>query len=208
MPSAGRLPVALATVALTAGCSLFEGLGSDPDVPVSSPSLAPEAALVMDHLAVLERLTRAGPAEQAEIAEQARRAADLDPTIAHQLRWGLVLALPGHGGSDPGAARSALGELLASPERLLPAELALAYVTYQEVNARLALLAENQRLSTADTGLEDRERLQAANRRLQAQAAENARLKQELDEARAKLEAVADLERSLAERQAVPRSAP
>jgi len=206
MLSAGRLPLALATLALTAGCGLLEGRSAE--TPAPGPSLAPEAALVMDYLAVLERLARAGTAEQAEIAEQARRTADLHPTIAHQLRWGLVLALPDHGASDPGAARSTLGDLLANPERLLPAELALAYVMYQHVNARLALLVENQRLSTADTGLEDRERLQAANRRLQAQTAENARLKQELDEARAKLEAVADLERSLAERQATPRSTP
>ena len=206
MPSAGRLPLALAALALTAGCSLYEGRSAE--APAPGPSLAPEAALIMDYLAALERLARAGPAEQAEIAEQARRAVDLDPSVAHQLRHGLVLALPGHGASDPGAARSALGDLLANPERLLPAELALAYVMHQEVNARLVLLAENQRLGAADTGREDRERLQAANRRLQAQAAENAKLKQELDEARAKLEAVADLERSLAERQAAPRSAP
>ena len=87
---------------------------------------------------------------------------------------------------------------------MLPAEQALAYVMFQDVNARLSLVAENQRLVAEAGNREDRDRLQAANRRIQAQAAENARLKAELDQARAKLEAVAALERSLAERQATP----
>lgn len=77
-------------------------------------------------------------------------------------------------------------------------------VMLQDINARLALLSENQRL-VAEGDREDKERLQALNRRLQAQSVENARLKQELDEALAKLEAVADLERSLAERQTGPK---
>jgi hypothetical protein len=206
MPSATRLGMALATLAISAGCTLFDD-GPSRDLPPAPESAAPEAALILDYLEVLERLTRAGPAEQAEIALAAQRAVDLDATVANQLRLGLVLALPGHGASDPAAARSWLGNLLASPEQLLPAELALAYVMYHDLNARLALLAENQRL-LAEVGQEDRERLLAANRRLQALSAENARVKQELDEARAKLEAVADLERSLAERQAAPRSPP
>jgi hypothetical protein len=88
---------------------------------------------------------------------------------------------------------------------MLPAEQALAYVMFQDVSARLALQSENQRL-TADAGSRNDQRVQALNRRLQAQATENAKLKQELDEARAKLEAVAALERSLAERQIQPRT--
>jgi hypothetical protein len=206
MPSAARRAMVLATLAISAGCTLFDD-GASRDLPPTPEAAAPEAALILDYLEVLERLARAGPAEQAEIARAAQRAVDLDPTVANRLRLGLVLALPGHGASDPAAARSRLGDLLASPEPLLPAELALAYVMYQDLNARLALLAENQRL-LAEVGQEDRERLLAANRRLQALSAENARVKQELDEARAKLEAVADLERSLAERQAAPRNPP
>lgn len=205
MPRLVRTTALLTALALAAGCGLLEGTGQGSKGPAAEPALAPEAKLVIDYLSTLERLSKAAPAEQAEIAQFARRAFELEPTTANHLRHALILALPGHATSDPGAARSELGTLLATPERLLPAELALAYVMYQDVNARLALVAENQRLA-AEAGKEDRDRVQALNRRLQAQTAENARLKQELDEARAKLEAVAALERSLAERQAAPRT--
>jgi hypothetical protein len=205
MPRPAQTAAVLAALALSAGCSLLEQGGRDVPAPAGGGAvLAPEMQLVADYLATLERLAKAGPAEQAEIAQFARRAFELDPTTANHLRHALVLSLPGHAASDPAAARAELGTLLATPERMLPTEQALAFVMYQDVNARLALQAENQRLATADNGREDRERLQAANRRLQAQATENARLKAELDEARAKLEAVATLERSLAERQATP----
>lgn len=206
MPRQAQTAAVLASVALAAGCSLLDDGRAGSSAP-PEPPLAPEARLVMDHLATLERLAKAAPAEQAEIAQFARRAFELEPTIANHLRHALILALPGHPGSDAAAARSELGALLAVPERMLPAEQALAYVMFQDVNARLALQAERER-AAAETAREDRERLQAANRRLQAQTAEIAKLKAELEEARAKLEAVAALERSLAERQASPPRSP
>ena len=46
----------------------------------------------------------------------------------------------------------------------------------------------------------DRERTANASHRLQAELDENARLRKELDEARAKLDAIANIERSLNER--------
>jgi hypothetical protein len=195
---------------LLAGCSLVDGLGTPGGEarPEMEESVQPyEARLALDYLELLERLAVSSPAGQAEIAQQARVSADLEPTTANRLRLALVLALPGHAGSDPLAARTELGALLAIPERLLPAELALARVSLQDVNARLALLSENRRL-LAVAGQQDSERVQSLNRRLQAQAADNAQLRQELDAALAKLEAVADLERSLAERQASPKGRP
>jgi hypothetical protein len=204
MPRPTQTAAVLAALALAAGCSLLDAGRAKPEAD-APPSLEPEAALVIDYLSTLERLAKAAPAEQAEIAQFARRAYELDPTTANHLRHALVLALPGHGTSDPTAARGELGAILATPERLLPAELALAHVMYQDLNARLALLSENQRLA-ADNGNREDPRVAALNRRLQAQATENAKLKAELDEARAKLEAVAALERSLAERQAAPRN--
>jgi len=196
-------------LALGTGCSLVDGWGqgSRKTAPApATPALTADAQAALDHLSLLDRLARAAPAEQAEIAGEAKRTATLSPTFTNQLRYALVLGLPGHAGSDPVAARAALGVLLARPEDLLPAELALAYVTLQDVNARLALLSENERL-VAEAGRGDKER-QNLNRRLQTAATENAQLKQELDAALAKLEAVADLERSLAERQAQPKGSP
>jgi len=196
---------AAACLALAGGCSLIGDWQSrtEPAAP-SEPAATPEAQIVFGYLETLDKLHRASPAEQAEIAEAARRAAALESTTSNRLRHALILGLPGHVASDAAAARSELGDLLARPERLLPAEAALASVMYQDLNARLALESENRRLSES-VERQQRDDTQALNRRLQAQAAENARLKQQLDEALAKLEAVAALERSLAEREAAPK---
>jgi hypothetical protein len=63
----------------------------------------------------------------------------------------------------------------------------------------LTLEAENLRLQ-ADAVRADRERVASANHRLQAELDENTRLRKELEEARAKLDAIANIERSLNER--------
>lgn len=207
MPRRWRWAAAAACLALAGGCSVLDDWRAreQPEAP-AVPVTTPEAELVFGYLDVLGRLGRSSPAEQAELAGQARRMAALDPTTSNRLRHALILGLPGHVASDAKAARTALGDLLATPERMLPAEAALATLMYQEVDARLALESENQRL--AEQASQGRQNgVQALNRRLQAQAAENARLRQQLDEALAKLEAVAALERSLAERRAAPREA-
>jgi hypothetical protein len=63
----------------------------------------------------------------------------------------------------------------------------------------LTLETENRRLQ-ADAARADRERMASANHRLQAEVEENTRLRRELEEARAKLDAIANIERSLNER--------
>jgi hypothetical protein len=68
----------------------------------------------------------------------------------------------------------------------------------QEVDQRLVLQAENKRLRTKRCTIPDK--LQAINRRLQAESDENARLRKALDEARAKLDAVTHIERSINDR--------
>lgn len=97
------------------------------------------------------------------------------------------------------AARDRLGALLAGPELLLPAEVAIANVMQREVDARIALEVTNKRLAT-ESSVQEQSQVQALTRRLQSQTAEIARLRQELSEALAKLEAVATLERNIAER--------
>jgi len=206
MHRAPRILAAALLLGLLPGCAALDnfGKGSHATSPTPpAPALTYEAQATLDYIALLDRLARATPAEQAEIAGEARRAAGLSPTFTNKLRYALVLGLPGHVASDPSAARAALGVLLAKPEGLRPAELALAFVALQDINARLALLSENQRL-VEGAGRDDKER-QSLNRRLQTATTDNARLQQELNDALAKLEAVADLERSLAERQVSPK---
>ena len=89
--------------------------------------------------------------------------------------------------------------MLARPETLLPIERLLAAVELKEVEQTLVLQAENKRMR-AEAPPDDRDKLPAINRRLAAESDENARLRKALDEARAKLEAVTHVERSINDR--------
>lgn len=150
-------------------------------------------------LALMSSLPQGDPARQAELFQSAKDAAELTPTTSNRLKYALVLATPGFSGSNPVAAQRQLSELLARPETLLPAERLLALVQLKEVEQRLILQAENARLR--DEGPHDPpEKLQAVNKRLAAETDENARLRKALDEARAKLEAVTHIERSINDR--------
>jgi len=157
------------------------------------------ATLVSSYLEGLQRLVQGAPAEQAEILAGAKRDYEVTPTSSHQLRYALVLAAPGHAGQDLPRAQQLLRELLATPETLLPVERALAFLELQTVDRQITLTSENQRLQSA-TERSERERFAALNRRLQAELDENAKLKKDLDEAHAKLEAIANMERSLNKR--------
>lgn len=200
MPEPRTIHAAIAACALLAGCAVVDDLGAGRRQQTATVESDPrDAAMVASHLRTLESIARGTPAEQAELAEEVRRQATTDPTLFNRLRHALVLGLPGHTASDPVAARDALGILLATPEMMLPAEIAIAHVMLHEVNTRLALVGETQRTAESSER-EDSARVEALNRRLQSQSAENARLRQELADALAKLEAVADLERNIAER--------
>jgi len=124
---------------------------------------------------------------------------DIAPTPSHQLKLALILGTQGHPATDLPKAQTLLRELMANPEVLLPGERALAFLELSQIDDHLTLEAENRRLQT-DAARADREHIAKANNRLQAELDENARLRKELDEARAKLAAIANIERSLNER--------
>jgi hypothetical protein len=168
-----------------------------PTPPPAVPSANAEAA--RQYLDSLAELLDAAPARQAELLEAARASVDSSPTTLHRLRYALMLAVPGHGGSDPVAARRQLSELLARPELLLPAERALASLLLREADERLVLIAENRRLQQ-EAAARDKDRANTVSRRLQAEIDENARLRRALEEAQKKLDAVTQLERSIVER--------
>ncbi len=162
----------------------------------SQQDISPVAPL----LEMMSNLPQGDPARQAEIFQQAKDAAELQPTTSNRLGYALALATPGYSGADPVAAQRQLAELLARPETLLPVERLLASVELKEVEQRLILQAENARMR--DTVPNDsHDKLQAINRRLAAETDENAKLRKALDEAKAKLEAVTHIEqRSVTER--------
>ena len=188
---------ALTGLLLLAACTVIDDLGARQHPPELQAQVdARDATMVAMHLQTLESVASGTPALQAELALDVRLQAETDPSILNRLRHALVLGLPGHVASDPAAARDALGALLATPELLRPAEIAIAQVMLREVNNELALEGSSRR-DAADPNSGENLKLAALNRRLQSQAAENARLRQELADALEKLEAIATLERNL-----------
>lgn len=135
--------------------------------------------------------------QQAELAATLA-AAQQTRSSADTLRYALALGSAGHASSNPVEARRLIGELIASPNTLDPDEMAFAQAYLREFDARVALYAELARqreesvqaLNSLDT---------TADRRADALAAENKQLKRKLAEAERKLEAVAEMERSMLE---------
>jgi hypothetical protein len=202
-------------VLLLAGCGAAADLlnrgntrNAEPQ-PVVDRS-ATSTAAITSYLETLQRLVAAPAAEQAEMVTAAQHDYELAPTPSHQLRYALILATPGHAGTDQLKAQRMLREITASPAALLPAERALASLESQKVDIQVSLAAENRRLQamTARNG-NDKDRSNAAlNQRLKTEMEENARLRKELEAAQAKLDAVSDIERSLNERKPSAESRP
>lgn len=196
----GRLRVLAAatlTLTLAAGCaSLNDWLrGEDGSDTGSDVTDADTPALYMQELYTL---ASGDPATQAEIYADAAAAASLTPDAVSRLRFALVLAMPGHPGSDPKRAQGILRDLLSRPELLTPLEKSLAVIHLQEVEERLVLGAEARRLRAENSRAERTEEAAVA-RRIAAIEEENRRLRQALAEAEQKLEAITTIERSIRE---------
>jgi hypothetical protein len=199
-----RPAIPAARIALLAGLAALAACGElggsikpprdKPEAAVSRPAADAEAA--RGYVATLGELQSGSPAAQAEAFQAARLAAESAPTTLNKLRYALMLALPGHAGSDPVAARRQLSDLVARPELLLPSERALAAVLLAEVDERLVLVAESRRLQQEVAG-RDKDRSAALAKRLQAELDENARLRRAVEDAQKKLDAVTEVERSL-----------
>ena len=197
---AGPAIADMAAALLASGCATVAPSAPPQDHPPTIDRAVTEATLLASYLEVLQRLVQGAPAEQAEILSSARRDFETAPTPSHQLRYAMVLATPEHPGTDCAKAQQLLRELIATQETLLPAERAMAFLTLQSVDQTLSQTAEVQRLQ-ASADHNDRDRYTAANRRLQsdlqAEMDENIRLHKELDDAHAKLDAIANIERAL-----------
>ena len=200
MPHSGSRIAACALLGvLTGGCGTFGA--AKPPAPAAPDHPQPDLTPVAPLLEMMSNLPQGDPARQAEVFQQAKDAAEMQPTTSNRLRYALALATPGYSGADPVAAQRQLAELLARPETLLPVERLLALVELKEVEQRLILQAENTRMRDAVPNNDVHDKLQATTRRLAAETDENAKLRKALDEARAKLEAVTHIEqRSVTDR--------
>ena len=93
-----------------------------------------------------------------------------------------------------------MSELLATGDALLPEEQVLALIHLKDVEQRLILDAESKRMQQTAAAAAAQRNDRAAQQ-LQAALEENRQLKAALDEARARLDAITNIERSIRERE-------
>jgi hypothetical protein len=158
------------------------------------------ALVLADTIQSVQRLVQAGSSEQAELLAGARIAAERAPLGTAQLRYALMLAVPGPAARDADRAQSLMRQLAAQQEGLTPVERALLLVQLAQLDRELGLRSDNQRLQS-EAQRNEQQKQNVANQRLQTEIAENAKLRKQLEDAQAKLDAIAQIERSLNERQ-------
>jgi hypothetical protein len=195
-----------AIAAVLCGCStsggLFGGHGGTSSAAAAQPDSAQRRAddNISVYLQTLRDLIGGDPVVQADAFRRAAEAANSAPTTTNRLRLALALATPGHPSSNAVEAQKQLSQLLASGDALLPEERTLALLHLKEVEQRLILDAEAQRLQRAAQAAATQRNDQSAQR-LQAALEENRQLRAALDEARAKLDSIINTERSIRERE-------
>jgi hypothetical protein len=187
-----------------AGCAtkpVAEPVAQPPrsDSSASEDRDAAAAMLVGSIFQSMQRLSQAAPAEQAELLSAARASFERTPSGSVQLRYALLLAAPSHPGRDLPLAQTLLRQLTAQPETLVPIERAVAATELAQIDREMHLKADNDRLQT-EAQREDRERTTATQRRLQAEIDENAKLRKQVEDVQAKLDAIANIERNLTDR--------
>jgi hypothetical protein len=208
MLRSGRI-VALALV--LCGCT---GVATRPPPPpqrnesVEEDRDAAAAVLMGNTFQTMQRLSQAPDAEQAELLAAARTSYERAPQGGAQLRYALLLATPGHPGRDAPKAQSLLRQLVAQPETLVPIERAVALIELAQLDRELGLKADNDRIQSEIQRGEHERVAAAAQRRLQVELDENAKLRRQLEDAQAKLDAIANIERNLTDRKNPPEGSP
>lgn len=156
---------------------------------------APDA----DHyLSELYDLSAGDAKTQAEILADAESGAKLTPGPQTNLRYGLVLATPGHPGFNPELAQSVLRDVLLQESILTPAEISIATIHLNSVE-QLNALSSDARRRIASSSLAATTEEAAILQRLSVAESENQRLRSELADAEEKLEAITSIERSIRE---------
>jgi hypothetical protein len=155
---------------------------------------------VDSYITELGQIASGDPAAQAEIFADASAAAQLTPSPSTNLRFGLVLAIPGHPESDPERAQSILREVLAQTILLTPAEISLATIHLNNAQRQIVADSEARRLRSSTSRATETQQ-QALRQRLTSVEAENLQLRQDLEEAEKKLEAITNIERSIREQE-------
>ena len=198
-----RIAAVVVIVSLASGCATASKAtdwlrGRDnPDTDEAVILGAPNAD---EYLSELYELSAGDANKQADIFADADAAAKLTPGPSTDLRFGLVLATPGHAQTDPERAQGVLRGVLEQGELLTSVEMSLATI-YLNNAERLNLVnseAQNLRESSSRAA---RTEARATGQRIAEIEAENRRLRLELEDAEQKLEAITSIERSIREQE-------
>ncbi|HVJ29099.1 MAG TPA: hypothetical protein VNA66_02215 [Gammaproteobacteria bacterium] len=202
MRNAAALLLVSAALAACTALSPIEGRqATEPTAPAAGSADVADGIGI--YLQTLRSLIEGDPVEQADVFRNVAAAADTSPTTTNKLMLALALATPTHPSSDEAKAQALLNELLAAGDTLLPEERTLALMNLKDVEARLILEAEANRLQRAAAAA-TAERNDRTTQQLQAALEENRQLKLALDDVRARLDAITNIERSIRERENGP----
>ncbi len=188
----------LILVTLMTGCAQMNDWLTGMRTTMSKDNVILGAPGADQYIEEMYKIVNGDPATQAEIYADAESAAKLTPGPSTQLRFALVLATPGHSGSNPQQAQGVFRELLSKTELLTPSETALATIHLKAVEQLIVLGAETRRLRSAKSRAATTEE-KAFARRIATVESENRRLRRSLEEAEQKLDAITTIERSLRE---------
>jgi hypothetical protein len=190
--------------AVLAGCTALGSSETQRETPATVAPAARMSANVADgigvYLQTLRSLIEGDSVVQADVFRNVAAAADASPTTTNRLMLALALATPTHAACDDARAQTLLSELLAASDALLPEEHVLALIHLKDVEQRLILDAEADRLQQAVTAA-TAQRNDRSAQQLQAALDENRQLKLALEEVRAKLDSITNIERSIRERE-------
>ena len=194
-----RIATVAVVVSLVSGCAAASKATDwlrGRDQPRTSEAVVLGAPAADEYLEELYQLSSGDADKQADIFADADAAARLTPGPTANLRLGLVLATPGHAGTETERAQTLLSGVLEQGELLTAAEKSLATIYLNNV-ARLNLMSAEARSLYESTSRAARDEQQATSQRIAAIEAENRRLRNELADAEDKLEAITSIERSI-----------
>jgi hypothetical protein len=197
-PACATCLQALLAAALLSACQ--SGAERPSTRPVATAPAAREAGLpVARYLEALDDMAAGDLIRQQATLLAARSAWQQAATPANTLRYALVLGTPGHDDTNPLEASRLLAGLLAAPERLSPDEVRLAGAFQREFTARVSQYADLAR-ARLDTDAQLRAVEAESQSRINALSADLARVRRERDTIQEKLDAIADIEKTLMER--------
>jgi hypothetical protein len=192
--------ISIVVVLALAGCTAAGGFFSSTSGQRPAARGAAEGQSLALYLQFMSELVAGDAVTQAEVFQRISREAAEAPTTTNRLKLALALATPGHPSSNAEHAQRELRELLAAEELLLPEERMLVLLELEEVEQRLILDLEAQRVQEDAAETLAQQSVDSA-RRIQELESENRDLQQQLQDARKALDEITNIERSIRERQ-------